>query len=481
MNYNFIDKVDYKSLDKSVDLLYDNIDSIKSVVAKYVEEVKSGGKKIKIKDYDKTGKIVVKDNTYVILSLFRVIYNLVNELSVKELNSKTEYKSLKHNIKYKIVVTTSIHKRKLFALFLLMYSIEPYLTKKKYYIGIDYEFYKGKDIRLMQINCERKPRKKGEITSYIWIIKPPDLDSKMHSVMIKYMLEHDKIYKIMNGADALDTPYMIKELFKEDKKTIQRFFSTFVDLRYMCEYYKSYWSDDNKCDIYSAYLYFDVITEKKHKMLVEGNETVLEVCRSLLWEKSSSDDDIWNINKLDEGILYYVVFDVIYLKYHLLAIIKKSSAKKNFLTGMKMIPLLTRYSMFEKQMVSNVTEELKKHVDPINNYYFYKDTKIFKLVDAYKYFSENLVLDDINVEIVKLMKVNYFRNYMMYVLKSIIYKVITDKYPVFISKGAKYTHRHEIQDLYDNIDRIGFGNLNILFKSIQRNVEKKHIGMVLQS
>ena len=473
MDYNFINKIDYKKLDKSIDILYENIDSIKLVVKEYISEVKNGGKKIKIKDYDKMRKNNTTSTINIVLSLFRVIYNLVNEISIKELHSKKEYKSLKHNIRYKIIVTTSSHKHKLFALFLLMYSIEPYLTKKKYYIGIDYEFYKGKDIRLMQINCERKPKKDDEITSYIWVIKPPDLDEQSHSILIESLMEHKKIYKIMNGADALDTPYMIKELFQENKTTIQNFFATFIDLRYMCEYFKSYWADDNKCDIYSAYLYFDVITEQKHNMLVEGNETVLEVCRSLLWEKSSSDDDIWNINKLDEGILYYVVFDVIYLKYHLLAVIKKSAEKSDFLTGIKMIPFLTRYSIFEKQGLSKVTDELKQYVDPINNYYFYKDNKIFKLVDAYKFFSENLELDDINIDIVKLMKVNYFRNYMMYVLKSIIYTLICHKYQVFISKGLKYQYKYDIDNLYDSISKIGFGKLNILFKSIQQNVDKK--------
>ena len=50
-----------------------------------------------------------------------------------------------------------------------------------------------------------------------------------------------------------------------------------------------------------------------------------------------------------------------------------------------MIPFLTRYSIFEKQGLSKVTDELKQYVDPINNYYFYKDNKILKLVDAYKF------------------------------------------------------------------------------------------------
>lgn len=472
MTYNFITSINIKNIPETINVLFDNIKLIESVTNDYIHNIQSY-KIIKIKDYDISKKTKIHDVTNIVLSLFRIIYNLIVDISVKKLESVKEYKHLNYDITYRIIVANDSDKQKLFALFILMYKIEPYLTNKKYYVGIDFEFHKGKDIRLMQLNFERKQSKKHNITSFIWIIKPPNLDNITYNIMIKYFITHDKIYKIMNGADALDTPYMISQLFKNDKSIINKFFFTFFDLRYICEFYKANWADDNKCDIYSSYLFFDVITSDKYELLANDGNQVLEYCRSLLWEKSNDDDDIWNIQKLDEAILYYVVFDVVYLKFLLLNIFKKSNTHPNFITNIKYIPLLTRYSLFEKHQLSNATETFKKIVDTINNYYFIKKNNTYKLIDTYKYFSESLIIDELNFDIPKLFKVNYFRNYLMYICKMIIYYIVCKKYEVFISKNNKYTDIYDIQLLFDKLSEIGFAKLNIFNRLLFDNVYKK--------
>ena len=455
-----------------IDLLFKHVVDIRTFINTYQNNEYQKKDIVKIRD-DNLESINFNSNDPHILikSLFALIYNICISYSKKQLDSKKEYFKLDYHIIYKVLVVNTEELRKLFSLFVVIYKLEPYLTKKKYYIGIDYEFHKGKDIRLMQINFERKPSLKRTITSFIWIIKPPDLNTIQHNILIQDLMEHSKIYKIMNGADALDTPYMIKELFVSNKNTIQKFFATFVDLRYLCEFYKANFASDDKCDIYSAYLYFGIITQEKHDMLNEGNETVVDYVRSLLWEKSSSSDDIWNIDKMDEAILYYVVFDVIYLKFHLLRLLEKSQQQSNFITSMKLIPFLTRYSLYEKHSVTNITEEIKKYVDPINNFYFFKDKLIIKLIDAYKYFSENMYLIDINIDIIKLMKVNYFRNFVMYLLKAVIYYYIVNKTTVFVKTNVKYNNTYEITSLYKNMERIGFVHLNTFLKSVYKNVD----------
>ncbi len=472
MTYNFINESQHKDLNTAIDILFSNITQIKELVKKYIMNLKKHtATKIKIRDYDSKKSIKTDLEHNQIQGLFQVIYDIVNRSAIKCLDSKNEYKKLEYHIKYQIIVANNNQLHKLFALFLIMYSIEPYLTKKRYYVGIDYEFHKRTEIRLMQINMERNPCKTERTTSYIWIIKPDDLDANIYNILIHKLMRNTHIYKIMNGADSLDTPYMIRDLFQKNKTTIRKFFKKFIDLRYICEYYKANHSNDNHCNIYAAYLYFNVITPEKYELLLSGNEKILEACRSLLWEKSSpADDDIWNIQKLDQGILYYAVFDVIYLKYYFKHILKMSKQYPNFIKNISLIPTITQWCLLEKHVDSEYTEKLKQYVNPINNYYYYSNNQIYKLIDAYKYFSENLLIQEYDINISKLLQINYFRDYITLILKVIVYNVITKKYIVYISKGQKYNNNFQIESLYDNINKNKFKKLIVFFKAIHQTV-----------
>jgi len=477
-----------------VAILFKDITTINNDIDKYINNInkdkdndKEKGKhkgKLKVMMPDDNINFNTSDSNILLQSLCILILQLCVIFSIKHLDSKKEYKQIDYHIIYKILVAKTMELQNLFALFVSIYKLEPYLSDKKYYIGIDYEFHKGKDIRLMQINFEREPSflstNDKYSTSFIWVINPARLNAIQHTVLISSLIEHPKIYKIMQGADALDTPYMINELFSNNKTTIERFFGTFVDLRYLCEFYKANFADDNKCDIYLAFLYFDVITKEKYKLLAEDNKRIMEFVRSQVWEKSSSDEDeLWNIDTIDAATLYYAVFDVVYLKFHLLNILTKSKDKDKFILSMKLIAQLTRYSLFEKHNISKLTEELKQYVDPINNFYFFKDKQQMKLIDAYKYFSENMILVDINLDITKLMKVNYFRNYIMYLLKTIIYYSIVNLTPVFVKTNVKYHNKYDIEQLYTSMEEIGFPKLNKFLKSIYNHVNKNFVRIKL--
>jgi len=462
LQFDYLQKL--KCGDSAIETIYDDIDNVTMFIQNFVNTLNANNYK------DNDYKNIVVDET--IQLLFKLIYGTASNKAIKELDSQKECKKIDFNITYKINVIKNKLFEKMFVLFILLFQIEPYLSKTKYYIGIDYEFHKGKDVRLMQMNFERKPSNKdsGEYsTSYIWIIKPPDLESKNRQLLIEKILCHPKITKIMNGADALDTPYMINDLFVHNTEYIKGFFHKFIDLRYLCELYKAMFdNDDNKCDIYTAYHYFGIITTEKYKLLLESNETVLEPLRNFLWEKTPS-DDIWDICKMEDAVLYYVVFDVIYLRYHLLNVYNMS-AERNFLDSIKLAIVLSKYSLYEKHKITSTTETLKQIVDPINNYFYFKNGEIVKLNDTYKLFIENDNLEHYNTPIAVFFKITYFRSYILYLFKYVCYYMLVKKYTAFATRNNVYKPSHDLDYLYKLLNDTGFTKLILFVKYIEKAV-----------
>jgi ribonuclease D len=87
--------------------------------------------------------------------------------------------------------------------------------KEKHYIGIDFEFKQvakeNREIALMQINLENDSN-----IGYIFVLYPPDLTKENYDLLIK-LISTPEIIKILHGAESLDIPYIVQDLFNYDK------------------------------------------------------------------------------------------------------------------------------------------------------------------------------------------------------------------------------------------------------------------------
>ena len=94
-----------------------------------------------------------------------------------------------------------------------------------------------------------------------------------------------KIIKIFHGGESLDFPYLINVI--KDPEKIYKFLRYSFDTKFLCEYYKSFKNEKQKCNIYDAMLYFNVMTKEKYDEL-----EVINIKNGPIWKVN------WdNINK----------------------------------------------------------------------------------------------------------------------------------------------------------------------------------------
>ena len=132
-----------------------------------------------------------------------------------------------NNKHYLIFITNTKRIEKLFIIY-VVYYYHHLKTKETNYVAIDFEFNKSK-IALMQIT----------FGDFIWITNPLLYEENIINIFINLILLNDKIYKIMQGPESLDLPYMYTELFKNNKDNIIKFTKRLIDTRFLCEYYTS--------------------------------------------------------------------------------------------------------------------------------------------------------------------------------------------------------------------------------------------------
>ena len=168
------------------------------------------------------------------------------------------------------------------------------ITHNKINIGIDFEF-NGNIFEIIQLKENNN----------IWLFKPTIYKELMKSILI-----NNNILKILHGASQ-DLKYIFNYYLDNNKKYIFAFINTFVDTALLCEFSKE---KGVKCSLYSSLKAFKVISDKKYDELIEIEHQI----PSYKYFK-------WNFNKLNDNLVKYIYYDVLYLEKLYL------SLKKNLL------------------------------------------------------------------------------------------------------------------------------------------------------
>ena len=107
---------------------------------------------------------------------------------------------------------------------------------------------------------------------FIFIIYPPYLSYYWKTYLIKRLLGNYRIIKILHGSDSLDIPYMFNDLIIKPKY-IKKFIHSFVDTRYICEFYNLENNYQNrKCKIYEFLLDQKIINQEKLNQLEDNSK-----------------------------------------------------------------------------------------------------------------------------------------------------------------------------------------------------------------
>lgn len=379
----------------------------------------------KIKKY--TRKFVeIKKSTKKILVLREYIYSLIhkyNDIKITELINNKE----KTFLTMKVVDEFTLN---LFLSYCIFYFINNMHSKKKYYIGFDFEFSEGK-IALCQLGFFPKRKFK-----HIFVINPIILSEKNKELLIKTVFI-SKMYKIVHGAESLDIPYLFNDFFENNKDYIINFTNYMFDTRFLCEFTKIHKEEkERKCTIYDALLYFNVINKTKFDELSKNNDIMGPV-----------QDVQWVLKKMSSFHLKYVLYDVLYLKGFIQAIFKNANINDTILfEHLKYISVINRFVCFEKFSIINILDKIKILIDPLNNYIVHHGEKKITLINIYNTIIEKSFLPSIDLKITNLLEINNFKKPLNLLFKLIVFSIITNKYSIYMNKKDKFTFKINYND-----------------------------------
>jgi len=410
-------------------------------------------------NYDKVSKIdnytikYSKNNSLFLNIEKEKVYKLARSIANIKTYAKDEFNNYDNSV-FNIIKIEKKEKIKIFLLHMLFYSIDAVHTKIKPVIGLDFEFDQRK-ISLCQISLY--PNRKHK---YVYVIDPnmferTELDLLVQTVFIS------NCYKIVHGADSLDIPYMFDDLFQKDKTTIIKFIKNVIDSRFLCEYYKIYAESDNKkCSIYDALLYFNTINSKKYDDLNLINDTMGPV-----------QDVNWNIVKMSSYNLKYAAYDVLFLKHFVLDIFKKSDTLEYLFDNIKMIPYITRFIFLEKHGIINNVVESKTITDPVNNYIAKLPSGNKTLISIYNELIEKITIPSLNLKVKTIMEINYFKTPLSLIFKRIIYSTVSDLYPIYENKNDKYNNHIYFREMYQSLNQVQLGKIIYLLEKFYVEVK----------
>lgn len=410
--------------------------------------------------------------SFIILAMHHIIYNLmtVEGNYYFNLDGKEQMDILKEDIMYYVNVSIKKEQNVNFHAFILLYGLES-LFNKRFYVGIDFEFTERKN-KLAQLNFEHDV----STTSIIQIISPAELEPDMLENFIYLIICNKYVNKILHGSDSLDIPYLFEIMLQSDPNKIIKFTKSFIDTRFLCEYYKLNRNEEsnNKCSIYneeadrSAIYYFGVVSEEQQQKLSE-----------LL--VSMPADIEWNVHKLPKSQLLYAQYDVMFLKYFYYRIINVATKDESTDLGKKAIielykhvlTQLTQYIYLESNSITFLRNKCKEEVDVLNNYFVKKPNTIIKMIDIY-----NQVLPDLStvnpmVDIDKILKVNYFRTTVATIIKRMVYGHISQKCRVYKDKSTLWTDKLYNKFILDFFTELKFNYLYSMFKDLDGTLEAK--------
>lgn len=471
---DFISSIKNNKDEDAINTMYDNLDVLK-------KEIKDYG--ISIKDKDilniKSWGLDNCSKTNNSLDCFRLgVLELIQRYNKLELKEKNEVGNVRSNITYVVAIADDLIKIKLFILYLLVYYLEcrfrRYILDKsekdlnnKPHVGIDYEFNQ-QIIALMQINFEGYSDKSLETKSYIWIVNPGEFDSTQNKILIKYLMTNQDIYKIFQGSESLDIPYMYKVMFENNKDVIKAFTRKIIDTKYLCEYFKLSTESDKKCKIYEGLKYFGTISTAKYDDLVKTEDSM-----------GPKQDQSWSIHKMSSFHVKYGLYDVLYLQHYLLDIYDKITKETpQLLPSYKFVNPITRFIYLERNEITRIIEDAKEVINPINNYLVKYKGKNSTLINVFNNIMHNfrIPLDkDKYIDFDFLLIVGYFRKSLAVILKKIIYYLMREHFNIYKNKTSvmSTTERIDLDITYSDLEKNGYIQILRLFKLFQDEAEKK--------
>ena len=357
-------------------------------------------------------------------------FNLIEKKSKNNFLYKNEINNNKSENKYCVIATNTKINLNIFKAFLLFYYVEGRILNKTRYIGVDFEF-NTKIVALMQINFEQVNIDLFK-KSIIFLFDPNQLETNWNTFFVHKIICDRNTYKILHGSDSLDMPFVYDVLLKKNKSLIKKFTSKFIDTKFLCEYNYYFRNLDlGKCKIYYVLLNEGIITNQKFDELQENEKNMGPIY-----------DIIININTLNESLVIYTLYDVLFL-VHFLQYYKREIPDYNLVIE------LTQFSFLEKR---NITNHIPiKLLQSMNNYNIKLKGSQLKLNNIFtrniEYFIERFELfKNIN-------KINYFRKNIISVLKFIMFRNICSKFKVMKNKNIKFSNhillKHKLHFLND--------------------------------
>jgi hypothetical protein len=258
----------------------------------------------------------------------------------------------------------------------------------------------------MQINLEN-----NSDTGYIFVLYPPDLNKKNMN-LLKKLITHPKMYKILHGAESLDIPYLFNQLLVT-KSLIDNFCLNFYDTRFLCDYYHLDHEIEGRCSIYYLLLEHNIITNDKIKILEKIEETTGPIYLINI--------DIYN---LDLHLFKYSLYDVLYLP----ELLKKFLSMDTIYT--KLVPEITCNINKYKRNITNDFQKLEKLINSMNIYYIWESNERILLNDIWEMY--NFTIEHKYFNLIQL--IPYFKKFIEIVLKFIVYQNICNNFVVHVNK-----------------------------------------------
>ena len=308
----------------------------------------------------------------------------------------------------------------------------------------------------MQLNFEK----------YLWVVDPKKYDLEKRDIINDKLFFNNKVYKVLHGSDALDLPYMYDTLFDNDQEKILKFMKKFIDTRFLCEYVRSSLNEEGKCSIYDSMLYFGTIDQTKYDELMKINEAM-----GPIWDVQ------WDIKKMSTVHLKYAFYDVLQLIDCLKDIYKKiTNDTPDYIRTYYYIIEIIRFVIMERKGATKVLELAKSVVNPINNYLVKSREGNITLIQKFNKVMENEIIlkddkGDIYVNFID--KLNYVKGAFVFLLKYILYYVCSKKYQVYKNKNEIMKDNINIDDLYNEIEKIKMYKLLKFLKLYESNIKNK--------
>lgn len=367
------------------------------------------------------------------------------------LNGNNEFYPKINNKKYYILKVDNLDKIK----WMINYfkKILEKVNNNLFYIGIDFEFNKiskgDRDVALMQINLENDQTD----NAYIFILYPPNLDFESMNILIQ-LISEPKIIKILHGSESLDIPYLFNQVLKT-KQNIDGFCTNFYDTKYLCNYnhiikqssssgHTNTLADGKKsCSIYNLLIEQKIIT--KHKLKELEN---IEIEMGPIYLINI------DIDKMDNNMLKYSLYDVLYLPELLKKFINNVKSSSYHIYS-SIIPSIFGLINKYKRNIELEFNQLELIINQMNIYFIYENTNKILLKEIWEYYY--YLISDSKKYLDNLKEINYFKNFIEIITKMIIYKCILKYYKVYKS------NKEIVLNLNFNKYYIWFSNYTTLY------------------